>query len=267
MFIDINPDTLNINVNKIESTINKNTQAILATHVFGNPCNIEKIEKIAKKYNLKIIYDAAHAFGVKYKNKSLVSYGDISVLSFHATKIFHTVEGGAIVTNNNELAQKICYMRNFGHKGQENFFWLGINGKNSEFHAAMGLCVLPKINKIIKSRKKISELYDKLLIDKNLNIKKPQINPKTFYNYSYYPIILPSEKNLLKIKSALNKQNIFPRRYFYPSLNKLNYVKYKQMKISENISKRILCLPLYKGLENKTILQISGIIINTLKQI
>ncbi len=265
VFIDINPDTINIDSNKIESAINKNTQAILATYVYGNPCDIEKIKKIAKKYNLKVIYDAAHTFGVKYKNKSLVSYGDISILSFHATKIFHTVEGGAIITNNDKLAQKICYMRNFGHKGHENFFGLGINGKNSEFHAAMGLCVLPKINKIIKSRKKISELYDKLLITKKSNIKKPKIRPNTTYNYSYYPIILQSEKILLKIKGALNKQNIFPRRYFYPSLNTLNYVKYKPMKISEDISKKILCLPLYYELEEPKIKQILNIIIHTLK--
>ena len=265
IFVDINPNTLNIDANKIESAINKNTEAILVTHIYGNPCNIEKIKKIAKKYNLKIIYDAAHGFGAKYKNKSLVNYGDISILSFHATKIFHTVEGGAIITNNDKLARKICYMRNFGHKNQENFFGIGINGKNSEFHAAMGLCILPKINKIIKSRKKISELYDKLLITKKSNIKKPKIRPNTTYNYSYYPIILQSEKILLKIKGALNKQNIFPRRYFYPSLNTLNYVKYKPMKISEDISKKILCLPLYYELEEPKIKQILNIIIHTLK--
>lgn len=263
VFVDINPNTLNIDANKIESAINKNTQAILATHVYGNPCDIEKIEKIAKKHNLKIIYDAAHAFGVQYKNKSLASYGDISILSFHATKIFHTVEGGAIITNNDKTAHKISYMRNFGHTGiekPEDFHGIGINGKNSELHAAMGLCVLPKINQIIESRKKINKLYDKLLITKNLDIKKPKIRPNTIYNYSYYPIILPSEKILLKIKNSLNKQNIFPRRYFYPSLNKLNYVNSKPMEISQNISEKILCLPLYKELKENEIFKISKII-------
>ena len=265
IFVDINPDTLNIDTNKIEKAITKNTEAILVTHLYGNPCNIEKITRITKKYNLKIIYDAAHAFGVKYKNKALASYGDISILSFHATKIFHTIEGGAIITNNDKLAEKIKYMRNFGIQDQENFCGLGINGKNSEFHAAMGLCILPKIKQLIKSRKETSKLYDKLLINKGSNIKKPKINTNTAYNYAYYPILLPSEKILLKIKTKLNEKYIFSRRYFYPSLNKLNYVKYKPMKVTEDISKRILCLPTYYQLEKKKILQISDIINNCLK--
>ena len=186
IFVDIDHDTLNINANKIEAAINKNTEAILTTHIYGNPCDVEKIKKIAKKYNLKVIYDAAHTFGVQYKNKSLISYGDISVLSFHATKIFHTVEGGAIITNDEKIANKIYYLRNLGFKNQESFQGLGINGKNSEFHAAMGLCILPKIEQLIKARKKISKLYDSLLFAKNLNIKKPKIRTNTIYNYSYY---------------------------------------------------------------------------------
>ena len=266
IFVDINPDTLNIDSDKIEKAITKNTEAILVTHIFGNPCNIEKIQKIAKKHNLKIIYDAAHTFGVKYKKKALVNYGDISILSFHATKIFHTIEGGAIATNDDKLAKKIKYMRNFGIQDQENFCGLGINGKNSEFHAAMGLCVLPEISKIIKYRKKISKLYDNLLMTKKLSIRKPQIKSDTLYNYPYYPIILPSEEILLKIKKELNKKNIFPRRYFYPSLNKLDYVKYKPMENTENISERILCLPLYYELEEKKVKQISNITINILEQ-
>jgi len=266
IFVDINPKTLNIDAAKIEQKINKNTEAILATHVYGNPCNIEKIKQMGKKHNIKIIFDAAHAFGVRYKNKSLASYGDISALSFHATKLFHTVEGGALVTNNDATARKISYLRNFGHKSKEDFWGLGINGKNSEFHAAMGLCVLPKVDKLISYRKKISELYDKLLISKNLNIKNPKIRPNTIYNYSYYPIIFPSEKVLLKVKDALNKQNIFPRKYFYPSLNTLNYVKSKPMPIAQDISKRVLCLPLSHELRQKEVSQISKIINNIIKE-
>ncbi len=265
VFVDINPKTLNVDTDKIEQAINKNTEAILVTHIYGNPCDIEKIQGIADKHNLKVIYDAAHAFGTKYKGKHLVNFGDTSILSFHATKLFHTIEGGAIVTNNARIAKKIWYMRNFGHKGQEDFWGLGINGKNSEFHAAMGLCVLPKVNQLIKYRRDASELYDTILFARNLNIRKPEIGPNTFYNYSYYPIILPSEKVLMKIKSELGKQNIFPRRYFYPSLDTLHYVKSKPMKIARDISRRILCLPLSFDLTRGNVRNISQIIITNLK--
>ncbi|HLP19244.1 MAG TPA: aminotransferase class V-fold PLP-dependent enzyme, partial [Chitinophagales bacterium] len=145
VFADIEEETLTIDANKIEALITPKTSAILATHVYGIPCNIEKIEKIAKKHNLKVIYDAAHAFGVKYHGQALTNYGDASTLSFHATKLFHTTEGGALITNDEDAAHRFSYMRNFGHKGQEDFWGLGINAKNSEFHAAMGLCVFPHI--------------------------------------------------------------------------------------------------------------------------
>jgi len=260
VFVDINPKTLNIDGDKIETKINENTEAILTTHVYGNPCNIEKIKEIAKKHKLKVIYDAAHTFGVRYKGKSVVSYGDISVLSFHATKIFHTVEGGAVITNNDKIAHKISYMRNFGHKGEEDFFGLGINGKNSEFHAAMGLCILPKVHKIIQKHEKISNLYDNLLI--KTKVIKPKIQKQTQYNYAYYPILFPSEAKLLKVRKALNKKQIFSRRYFYPSLNKLNYVAKQSASISEKISKKVLCLPLFYYLKKKEVKQIFNIIKN-----
>lgn len=266
VFVDIDPETLNVDPLKIEKAINKNTEAILVTHVFGNPCNIEKINKIAKKYKLKIIYDAAHAFDVEYKGKPLVNFGDISIVSFHATKIFHTVEGGAIITNNKDLAKKVLYLKNFGHKGQEDFECIGINGKNSEFHAAMGLCVLPKIKQIIKARKKLSEMYDQIFSKYDKKIKKQKISKNTKYNYHYYPIILQDEKTLIKIKNKLNNENIFPRRYFYPSLDTLNYVKTSPMIIARDISKRILCLPLYSDLSKKDVKRISKIIINIIKE-
>lgn len=258
VFVDIHPDFLTIDETKIEAAITKNTTAILATHVFGNPCNIEEIEKIARKHNLKVIYDAAHSFGVKYKGKSLFSYGDISTCSFHATKLFHTGEGGAMFCKDEELNHKLFYSHNFGHKGELEFHGLGINAKMSELQAAMGIAVLPFVQEIIESRRKILKVYDNNL---NFNkLKKMLIREDTDWNYSYYPIIFENEKQLLKVQKALNKEQIFPRRYFYPSLNTLDYVTFTEMKISEDISKRILCLPLYKDLKKSEIELISGIV-------
>ncbi|NTW32018.1 MAG: DegT/DnrJ/EryC1/StrS family aminotransferase [Bacteroidetes bacterium] len=262
VFVDIDPETLNIDPEKIENAITKDTIAILPTHVFGNPCNNSIIENIAKKHNLKVIYDAAHSFGVKYNDLSISKLGDISTYSFHATKIFHTIEGGAIATNDDTLAHTISYMRNFGHNGQEDFFGLGINGKNCEFHAAMGLCMLPNLKKSIEKRKNLTNSYDNALIAINKDLKRIKIDKNVEYNYSYYPIIFKNEEDLLKVKSALNNKNIFPRRYFYPSLNKLNYVNNYSMPVSESISKRILCLPLFDDLTESEQLQIINIILN-----
>lgn len=259
IFVDIDPETLCIDANKIESVITKNTKAIIAVHVFGIPCDVEKIETIAKKYHLRVIYDAAHAFGVKYKGESLLNFGDISIVSLHATKIFHTAEGGAVICTD-EIAKKVSFMRNFGHKGHDkNFFGLGINGKNSELHAAMGLSLIPKIDQLIKKRKTISEMYDSYL--KNTDLKRLKIKPEISFNYGYYPIILKSESQLLRVKGALAKKNIYPRRYFYPSLNTIDYIKksYTSMPcpISEDISKRILCLPLFHDLTKKDVKRVS----------
>lgn len=251
VFVDIDEKTLCINPNLIEKSITQNTKAILATHVYGIPCDVEKIENIAQKHNLKVIYDAAHCFGIKYKNQSLLNYGDISTLSFQATKLFHTAEGGGIVVKDEELFHKIFYHHNFGHKGQENFWGLGINGKASELNAALGLCLLPYINDIVEKRKQISQAYDKGF--ENTSVRTPIIPEETEYNYAYYPIILPTEHLLLHIQKKLNEQNIFPRRYFYPSLNTLNYVKKQPCPNSENIAKRVLCLPLFKDLSMRNL--------------
>lgn len=247
VFVDIDKESLNINPDLIEQSITKRTSAILATHVYGNPCNIEHIEMIAKKHNLKVIYDAAHSFGVNYKNKALVDYGDISTLSFHATKLFHSIEGGLVVTDDTELAHRISYMRNFGFKDQESFWGLGINAKNSEFHAAMGLCMLPYMADIIDKRKILSEKYDELIKSK-LYIRRPLFQEGTEYNYSYYPILFETEKMLLDSLERLNSKDIYPRRYFHPPLNKLPYLTECKMEVAEHISKVILCLPLYDGL-------------------
>lgn len=249
IFVDIHPDFLTIDESKIEAAISPKTTAILATHVFGNPCNVEAIEILAKKYDLKVIYDGAHCFGVNYNGKSIFSYGDVSTCSFHATKLFHTGEGGALICADEELNHQLYYSHNFGHNGPLDFFGLGINAKMSELQAAMGLCVLDELPKIINARKAVVELYDSHLNFGNL--KKIEIRGGTSWNYSYYPIIFKSEEKLLEVQQKLNEREIYPRRYFYPSLNKLNYVKDINMPISEDISSKILCLPLYWGLRDK----------------
>lgn len=258
VFVDIDPKTLCIDPDLIEEAITEKTTGILPTHVYGIPCDVEKIQRIAQKHGLKVIYDAAHTFGVKYKGMSLVSYGDVSTLSFHATKLFHTVEGGAIITNDDDLAHRISYMRNFGHKSQEEFWGLGINGKNSEFHAAMGLCNLPHIPEIMAARKQVCELYDELLAGSGLT--RPVIPEGTEYNFAYYPVLFPSEDSLLQARDRLNEIQIYPRRYFYPSLNNLPYVKQYSFPIAEVASPCVLCLPLYLGLNQDEVRLICRVI-------
>ena len=247
IFADIDPNSFNLDPKNIEKLITPNTSAIVPVHVFGNACEVEDIEQIAKKHDLKVIYDAAHAFDVKYKGKSVLNYGDISTLSFHATKLFHSIEGGALIINDDELVQKVRYLINFGIKNQEEIPYLGTNAKMNEFEAAMGLCVLDDIENIKNSRKEVYETYQKELKDL-VQFQEQNINASQ--NYSYFPIVLKSEEQLLKIQKALNDENIFPRRYFYPSLDTLEYIEPKQeCKISRDISKRILCLPIYSELE------------------
>lgn len=247
VFVDIHPAYLTIDETKIEAAITEKTSCILATHVFGNPCHVEAIEKIAKKHALSVIYDAAHCFGVTYKGKSLFEYGDVSTCSFHATKLFHTAEGGAIFCKQDTLRHQIFYSHNFGHNGPLDFFGLGINAKISELQAAMGLAVLPHIDDILNQRKNAVSTYDNLL--NGSGIQRLKIRENTQWNYSYYPILLESEEKLLYIENKLKENNILARRYFYPSLNTIPYCQGKTMPISEDISKRILCLPLFAGIE------------------
>ncbi len=262
IFVDINSQDFNIDVDKIEEKITSNTEAILATHVFGNPCDVEKIENIASKHNLKVIYDAAHAFGTKYNNKSIFHYGDISTCSFHATKVFHTGEGGGLFCNDKALFENLRLMRQFGHINDD-YYQVGINGKSSEFHAALGVCVLQDFEKIQNQRKKYAEGYDSLLnFDK---LYKPIAINNTEYNYSYYPIVFETEETLLDIMKKLNALNIFPRRYFYPSLNKLPFIENgDECPISESISKRIVCLPYSADFNSENISLISKLINNNI---
>lgn len=257
VFVDIDAKTFNIDAAKIEAAITPYTKAILAVHVFGNPCDVDAIELIANKHGIKVIYDAAHAVGVRYKGKSLLDYGDVSTCSFHATKIFHTVEGGGVFARNAALIEKIELIKRFGHDG-DNHKVLGINGKASEFQAAMGLANLKYIDSIISSRKNVVERYDLHLKDK---FQVLELADGTEYNYAYYPIVLESEEKLLSVIDKLNQHNIFPRRYFYPSLNKLQYIdNANECPISEDIATRIMCLPLYVGLEDSVVDNICEII-------
>lgn len=249
-FCDINKDSLNIDPNLIEDLITDDTEAILATHVFGNPCDIDALSKICSKYSLKLIFDAAHCFNTLYKEQSVLSYGDISTVSFHATKLFHTVEGGGIVANAKELHENVYLHHNFGHTSPTTFKLCGINGKNSEFHAAIGLVNLNHKEEICDRRKKQWNYYYNLLKDIP-NLSFQSINPDAEYNYSYYPIILDSEKELEGILNILNNHYVYPRRYFYPSLNKIEYINSNvTCPVSEKTASTILCLPLFHELKN-----------------
>lgn len=257
VYVDIDPTTLNIDPSKIEDAITSETKAIMPVHVFGNPCDVENIDEIAKKYKLNVIYDAAHAFGVKYKGKSLLDYGDISVCSFHATKLFHTIEGGCVVSKKEKTNEAVELKKRFGHN-KDNHVMLGVNAKASEFQAAMGLCNLNYVDENISKRRKIFDLYERLLEEK---LQKLIINEYATYNYGYYPVILDNETILLQKMEMLEKDNIFPRRYFYPSLNTLPYIEGTQScPISEDISRRILCLPIYVGLEEEIIAKVCKVI-------
>ncbi len=255
VFVDIHPEYLTIDETKIEAAITLKTTAILATHVFGNPCAVEEIEIIAKKHNLKVIYDAAHCFGVKYKKHSIFNYGDISTCSFHATKLFHTGEGGCMMANDDSLNEILFDSHNFGHKEPGEFSRVGINAKMSELQAAMGLSVLPYMKTIIQGRKRVVDYYN-MNIEEFTNLKVLKIREGTNWNYCYFPIIFKSEDQLQIILKLFNKESIFPRRYFYPSLSKLNYVSSFDTPHSDDIASRILCLPLSHDLsfENQNLI-------------
>ena len=262
IFVDIDKNSLCIDPTQIEKVITEKTSAILATHVYGNPCDVETIEKISQKHNLKVIYDAAHAFGVQINGRSIFEYGDISICSMHATKSYHSIEGGFIVTKDPSLSEKLTYIRNFGISDLDTFSELGLNGKNSEFHAAMGLVNLNYVKNIHDRRKELTKYYDKKL--KSLKAIKPVWHTHASLNYEYYSVILESEELLLKIKTKLECSEIFTRRYFYPSLaSSLPYLKPQYLPVTDDISKRVLCLPLYYDLNLSDVDLICNLILNT----
>ncbi len=243
VFVDIDEETFNIDPAGIEAAITPETSAILATHVFGNPCNIDLIDSIAKKHRLKVIYDASHCFGVKYNGKSVFSFGDISTTSFHATKLFHTIEGGAVFTQDPKLLKQMAYMRNFGFNGPEDFACVGINAKNSEFHAAMGLANLKYIDEILTRRREVYLYYKEKLEGMDICLQK--ISKNIVYNHCYFPIMLPCEQLVKKFETYLNANLIYPRRYFFPSLHTLSFVDKFDCPKSLCVSQRIMCLPVH----------------------
>lgn len=245
VFADIDPKTFNIDPDEIEKRVTPYTSAILPVHVFGNSCDVERIDEIAAKYNLKVIYDAAHAFGIRYKDRNLFEYGDVSTVSFHATKLFHTIEGGALIIGDDELYAKAKRLINFGYeKGEIN--GLGINSKMNEFSAAMGLLILDEIEEIIAKREVVWKRYRQELGN---CVEFQTMTEDSTNNYHYFPIVLKDESTVLEVQQALNKEGIFPRRYFYPSLDTLDYLQPQEpMNVSRDLAERILCLPIYPDL-------------------
>lgn len=257
VFVDIEPYNFTLDPAKIEAAITPRTKAIMPVHVFGYACDVEAIDIVARKYGLKVIYDAAHSFAARYKGRALCSYGDISTLSFHATKLLHTIEGGACIVNDADVDKKLGLIKQFGHVGDAHYA-LGINAKQDEFNAAMGNVILGHLDTILDKRRRISELYDSLLEGK---LRRPAKQEGLEYNYAYYSVIFKDETELLKVCAALNEQDIFPRRYFYPSLNTLPYLADKMVcPISEDICRRIACLPLYPDLPDTAVERIATLI-------
>lgn len=243
IFCDVNKDTFNIDPERIEELITDDVKAIMPVHVFGNPCEVKKIEKIAKKHDLKVIYDAAHALGSECYGTSVLNFGDISATSLHATKLLNTGEGGACITTNNELNSKIERIRFFGHNEHKDVIEDGFNGKLTEIHAALGHVNLDSFEDILQSRKKDYTFYSTELAKvSGLQFQKLSHKP----NYSYFPVVFESESDLLNAMKKFQERQIYPRRYFYPSLNTYkNVVDYFEMPVSESLSRRIICLPLY----------------------
>lgn len=263
VFVDIDPETYNIDPSKIEEKITYHTVAIMPVHVFGNACDIETIDAIAKMYNLKVIYDAAHAMCVNYKGRSIFDYGDISTTSFHATKLFGTAEGGAIFTTNDELDQKLRRIRFFGFENHADIVEDGTNGKMTEVHAAVGLANLNYLDAAVEDRYN-KYMYYKENLSSVSGVSFQKINGNAC-NYSYFPILFKTEEVCLKVLAALNAEDIYPRRYFYPSINTFNRLfPYVHMPVSEDVASRILCLPLYYSLEMSDVDRIIYIIQHTI---
>lgn len=268
VFCDIDPNDYTIDASKVENLVNDKTVAILPVHVYGNVCNVEKIDYIAQKYGLKVIYDAAHAFGVTYNGHGIGSFGDVSCFSFHATKVFNTIEGGAVCFSDKDFGEKIYQLKNFGIKDEENIDGIGANAKMNEFCAAMGLCNLLHINEEINKRKKIVEHY-KLLLNglDGLQIQKEQKYVES--NYAYFPIVIEEKifgASRNEIYCKLKENGIFARKYFYPLTNTFACYKDRfdvsETPIALHISNRVLTLPLYADLTESDVEKICNIIIN-----
>ncbi len=258
VFVDIDQNTMNLDPKKIEAAITSQTTALLPVHCYGHPCDIEAIQNIADIYNLKIIYDAAHAFGVQGNDGSVLNHGDLSVLSFHATKVFTTFEGGAIVCHDAKTKQRIDHLKNFGFVDEVTVVAPGINGKMSEFNAAFGLLQLQHIEQALKRREEIDEKY-RVHLKEVKGIRCLNDAGEKVSNYSYFPILVETEypTNREILYKKLRKNNIFARRYFYPLIS--DFPMYRglpsahkdNLPIASNLAKKVLCLPIYPNLRHK----------------
>lgn len=266
IFADIDPQSLCIDPAEVERRIREHpdTAGILPVHVYGNACEVEALAGIADQHGLCLLYDAAHTFGSTLHGKSLFTFGHASIGSFHATKLFHSVEGGCVVVPNAESREKLHLLRAFGHVGDVHKC-LGINAKMSELHAAMGLCLLPHVAAMLARRARLAELYDETLdINGNSGLRRPTLAPGLTWNHAYYPVIFPDHAVAMRVMAALEKRNIHPRRYFYPSLTRLPYIQGASCPIAEDITERILCLPFWPDMEEELTHEISGIVLNAM---
>jgi dTDP-4-amino-4,6-dideoxygalactose transaminase len=267
VFVDIHPDTFNLDPEKIEAAITPSTTAIMPVHVYGRPCDVEKIQKIADIYGLKVIYDAAHAFGVSYNGESLLKHGDLSTLSFHATKVFNTFEGGAIVCPDAKTKRRIDDLKNFGYNGEVTVVAPGINAKMNELQAAFGLLQLKHVDKAIDRRREIDAQYREQLLSL-LGISFPALPADTIYNHAYFPILIEREYPLSRdeLNDKLRQHGIFPRRYFYPLISEfpmyrgLPSAAQSNLPIARKMANKVLCLPIYPDLTKESITRIVSII-------
>jgi len=267
VFVDINPETCNIDPDKIEAAITPRTTAILAVHCYGQPCDVGQIQQIADTYGLKLIYDAAHAFGVKYHDQSLLRHGDLSVLSFHATKVFNTFEGGAIVCPDAKIKQRIDYLKNFGFASEVTVMAAGINGKMSEIQASFGILQLNYIARVIERRKHIDGIYRRELS----GIKGVELLPKpmdTFRNCAYFPILVGPDYLMGRddLYRKLKDHDIHPRRYFYPLISSMPMYRglpsadESSLQVASRIANQVLCLPIYPDLTDELVLKVVGLV-------
>lgn len=268
VFVDIDPVTGNIDPEKIEAAITEKTVAIMPVHVYGTPCDTDKIQKIAEKHNLKVIYDAAHAFGVKVNGRSILEAGDMSTLSFHATKVYNTVEGGALVCHSAEMKNKIDHLKNFGFSNEVKVDAPGINSKMDEIRSAYGLLNLKQVDKAIESRKTTANKYRAAL--KNVEgIRFLEDVEGVRHNYSYFPIFIDSEKYGMardELYAKLKENNILGRRYFYPLISEFNpYKDYpsakpEKLSVAKKLADDVLCLPMYAFMEDEDIERIIEVV-------
>ncbi len=269
VFVDVDPVYGNLDPRKIEQAITPNTTAILPVHVYGNPCEVEAIEKIADTYGLKVIYDAAHAFNVKKEESSILNFGDLSILSFHATKVFNTIEGGAVICHDSKTKQRLDYLKNFGIADETTVVASGINAKMNELQAAYGLLQLKDFDIVIEKRKALTLQYKEGL-RKLEGVNFLNEGDNVAYNYAYFPIFIDEKKcgfNRDDVREVLKKENIFARRYFYPLISEFplyrGLAKEAELKIAYKVSREVICLPLYPDLSK----EIVKLIIAKIKQL